>query len=114
MKTLVFFVEGPSEIELFRALETRLLPPEVEMEIKRFRGKQDLEANLVRRMRGWRRIPPFSSCVAKIREHAGPSRKNSRRSAERAAKANGWSASPAGKWRVFSWATSRQWSEAWA
>ena len=55
MKTLVFFVEGPSEMELLRALGTRLLPPEVEMEIKRFRGKQDLEANLVRLLRGWRK-----------------------------------------------------------
>lgn len=55
MKTLVFFVEGPSEIELLRALGTRLLPPEVEMEIKRFHGKQDLEANLVRLLRGWRK-----------------------------------------------------------
>lgn len=56
MKTLVFFVEGPSEEELLQALRMRLLPPDtVEMQIKRFQGKQDMEANLVRLLRGWRK-----------------------------------------------------------
>ena len=69
MKTLVFFVEGPSEEELLRALRMRLLPPDVKMEIKRFHGKQDMEANLVRRIRGWQK--PDSAFVILRDQDAG-------------------------------------------
>lgn len=54
MKTIVFFLEGPSEKEMLIGLLPRLLPPETHVRYMVFKGKQDLEKNLVRRLRGWR------------------------------------------------------------
>jgi hypothetical protein len=53
MKTIVFFLEGPSEKEMLIGLLPRLLPPEVDVRYLVFKGKQDLEKSLVRRLRGW-------------------------------------------------------------
>ena len=53
MKTPVFFLEGPSEKEMLLGLLPRLLPPDVYVRYLIFNGKQDLEKNLIRRLRGW-------------------------------------------------------------
>ncbi len=53
MKTIVFFLEGPSEKEMLMGLLPRLLSHEFDIRYLVFRGKQDLEKNLVHRMRGW-------------------------------------------------------------
>jgi hypothetical protein len=53
MKTMVFFLEGPSEKEMLLGLLPKLLPADMDVRYLVFRGKQDLEKNLVRRLRGW-------------------------------------------------------------
>jgi len=54
MITLVFFLEGPSEKALLQGLLPYLLPMErVTPRFVVFEGKQDLERQLVRRMRNW-------------------------------------------------------------
>lgn len=55
MKTLVFFLEGPSEKEMLLGLLPRLIPSSMEVRYLVFRGKQDLEKNLGRRLRGWQK-----------------------------------------------------------
>lgn len=54
MKTIVFFLEGPSEREMLEGLLPRILPADARIRYMVFKGKQDLEKNLVRRLRGWR------------------------------------------------------------
>lgn len=53
MKTIVFFLEELSAREMLKGLLPRLLPEDARIRYLVFRGKQDLEKNLVRRMRGW-------------------------------------------------------------
>lgn len=53
MKTIVFFLEGPSEKEMLIGLLPKILPADMDVRYLVFRGKQDLEKNLVRRLRGW-------------------------------------------------------------
>lgn len=53
MKTIVFFLEGPSEKEMLLSLLPKLIPEDMAVRCLVFRGKQDLEKNLVRRLRGW-------------------------------------------------------------
>ncbi|MBM9536233.1 DUF4276 family protein [Desulfobulbus alkaliphilus] len=53
MMTLVFFLEGPSEKEMLHGLLPKLIPAGINVRYLVFRGKQDLEKNLVRRLRGW-------------------------------------------------------------
>ena len=53
MKTIVFFLEGPSEKEMLLGLLPKILPADMDVRYLVFRGKQDLEKNLVHRMRGW-------------------------------------------------------------
>ena len=53
MKNLVFCLEEPSAREMLEALLPRLLPGEVNFRFIVFRGKQDLEKQLVRRLRRW-------------------------------------------------------------
>lgn len=53
MKTIVFFLEGPSEKEMLLGLLPKILPADMDVRYLVFRGKQDLEKNLVRRLRGW-------------------------------------------------------------
>ena len=52
MTTVVFFLEEPSAQELLEGLLPRVLP-EVIPRYLVFQGKQDLEKNLVRKLRGW-------------------------------------------------------------
>lgn len=53
MITLVCFLEEPSAKEMLQGLFPRLLPANVTPFIIPFEGKQDLEKQLVRKMRGW-------------------------------------------------------------
>ena len=72
MKTIVFFLEGPSEKELLLGLLPRILPADMDVCYLVFRGKQDLEKNLVRRLRGWKR--PDSVFVVMRDQDAGDCR----------------------------------------
>jgi hypothetical protein len=53
MRTLVFFLEGRSEEAMLQGVLPRILPPDVHVRYQVFSGKQDLEKNLVRRLRSW-------------------------------------------------------------
>lgn len=53
MTTLVFLLEERSAKALLEGLLPRLLPEEVHVEYQVFEGKQDLERNVARRIRGW-------------------------------------------------------------
>ncbi|SPD73308.1 conserved hypothetical protein [uncultured Desulfobacterium sp.] len=54
MKTIVFFLEEPSAKEMLSGLLPRLLSADIQPRYIVFRGKQDLEKNLTRKLRGWR------------------------------------------------------------
>ena len=51
---LVFFPEEPSAREMLKGLLPRVLPDVIAFQYVVFEGKQDLEKNIVRRLRGWR------------------------------------------------------------
>lgn len=51
---LVFFLEEPSAREMLKGLLPRMLPDMIAVRYVVFEGKQDLEKNIVRRLRGWR------------------------------------------------------------
>ena len=53
MKTIVFFLEEPSAKEMLMGFVPTILPPEIHTRYITFQGKQDLEKNLVKRLRGW-------------------------------------------------------------
>ena len=53
MRTLVFCLEEPSAREMLQGLLPRILPEDVTPRYIVFRGKQDLEKQLVRRLRFW-------------------------------------------------------------
>ncbi len=53
MKTIVFFLEEPSAREMLVGLLPKILPDGVQSRFLVFQGKQDLEKNLVAKMRGW-------------------------------------------------------------
>lgn len=55
MRTLVFFLEEPSAKEMLQGILPRLLPEDVHTQYLTFQGKQDLEKNLAKKLRGWRR-----------------------------------------------------------
>lgn len=55
MRTLLFLLEEPSAKDLLTGLLPRLLRPETQTEFLVFDGKQDLEANIERKIRGWQR-----------------------------------------------------------
>ena len=52
--TLVFFLEEPSAKEMLNGLLPNILPDNIQPRFVVFEGKQDLEKQLVRRMRLWR------------------------------------------------------------
>lgn len=52
---MLFFLEGRSERELLLGLLPRILPNDVDFQLRQFEGKQDLEKNLVVQLRNWRR-----------------------------------------------------------
>lgn len=51
---LVFLLEEPSAREMLKGLLPRVLPAAVQPLYVVFEGKQDLEKNMIRRLRGWR------------------------------------------------------------
>ena len=51
---LVLFLEEPSAREMLKGLLPRLLPDYIAVRYVVFEGKQDLEKNIVRRLRHWR------------------------------------------------------------
>jgi len=53
MKNLVCFLEEASACEMLRGLLPRLLPDDVQCHYIVFEGKQDLEKQIVKRLRGW-------------------------------------------------------------
>jgi len=55
MTTLVFVLEEPSAREMLDGVVPRLLPVGTQVQVRYivFQGKQDLERNLVKRLRGW-------------------------------------------------------------
>ena len=52
---LAFFLEEPSAQEMLKGLLPRVLPSQVAVQYVVFEGKHDLDKNLVRRLRGWRK-----------------------------------------------------------
>jgi hypothetical protein len=59
MKTIVFFLEEPSAREMLEGVLPRILPENIQTRFLIFQGKQDLEKNLVKRLRGWRMPDSF-------------------------------------------------------
>ena len=53
MRTVLFFLEEPSAEEMLRGILPRILPEGVTPRYVVFRGKQDLEKQLIKRLRGW-------------------------------------------------------------
>ncbi len=53
MTTLVFLLEEPSAKDLLEGLVSRLLPEVADVRYLVFQGKQDLEKQLVRKLKGW-------------------------------------------------------------
>jgi hypothetical protein len=54
MRQLVFFLEERSAEEMLRGILPRIIPADVEPRFIVFDGKQDLEGQLVKRLRGYR------------------------------------------------------------
>ena len=55
MKNLVLLLEEPSARDLLEGLLPRILPPDVAVFYLIFEGKQDLEKQLVRKLRHWQK-----------------------------------------------------------
>lgn len=53
MKCVVFFLEEPSAKDLLQGLLPKLLSRDVDVRYLVFKGKQDLERNLVHKLRSW-------------------------------------------------------------
>jgi hypothetical protein len=77
VKTLVFLLEEPSAREMLEGLRPRLLPSETDVRYVVFRGKQDLEKNLHRKLRGW--LTPECVFVILRDQDAGDCREIKRR-----------------------------------
>lgn len=58
---LVFFLEEPSAREMLKGLLPRMFSFPMDVRYVVFEGKQDLDRNIVRRLRGWR--DPYSILV---------------------------------------------------
>jgi len=63
MRTLVFFLEEPSAREMLEGVLPRILPENVQVRYLIFQGKQDLEKNLKRKLRGWRMADSVSAVM---------------------------------------------------
>lgn len=72
MKNLVFLLEEPSAKDLLEGLLPRLLPPTLAVHYLVFEGKQDLEKQIVRKLRGWLR--PDSAFIVLRDQDAGDCR----------------------------------------
>lgn len=80
MKHLVFLLEEPSARDLLEGLLPKLLPATIYPYYFVFEGKQDLEAQMVRRLRGWRK--PDSAFVILRDQDAAECRKVKKRLAD--------------------------------
>ncbi len=54
IQTLVFFLEEPSAREMLKGVVPSVIPAEVNVLYRTFAGKQDLEKNVVKKLRGWK------------------------------------------------------------
>ena len=54
MRTIAFFLEEPSAREMLEGVLPRILPETIIIRYLIFQGKQDLERNLMKRLRGWK------------------------------------------------------------
>ncbi len=69
MKHLVFLLEEASAKDLLEGLLPRLLPADLKIYYLVFEGKQDLESQLVRKLRGWR-LPDSAFVVLRDQDAA--------------------------------------------
>ena len=69
MKHLVVLLEEPSARDLLEGLLPRLLPDTIHVQFLVFEGKQDLEGQLVRKLRGWR-VPDSAFVVVRDQDAA--------------------------------------------
>ncbi|MDO8841394.1 DUF4276 family protein [Methanocalculus sp.] len=53
MRSLVFFLEEASAEEMLKGLLPRILPADISPRFIVFEGKQDLEKQIIRKMKGW-------------------------------------------------------------
>ena len=68
MTHMVFFLEEPSAREMLSGLLPRILPDSVTFQYVVFEGKQDLEKQIGRKLRGWR--PPLPRFIV-LRDQDG-------------------------------------------
>lgn len=59
MKTLVFLLEEKSVEEMLKVILPRVIPADISLLYITFEGKSDLEKNVERKIRGWRRPDSF-------------------------------------------------------
>lgn len=85
MILIVFLLEEPSARDLLEGLLPKLLPTTIEVRYIIFEGKQDLEKNMARRIRGW--LTPNTHFVVLRDQDAGECLKVKRRLRERAEEA---------------------------
>ena len=69
MNKLVFFLEEPSAREMLKNFLPRILPNKVTVRYVVFEGKQDLERQLGRKLRGWR-VPDTRFVVMRDKDNA--------------------------------------------
>jgi hypothetical protein len=69
MRTLVLLLEERSAREMLEGLLPRILPDDVQVRYIVFEGKQDLEKQLIRKLRGWK--APESTFVVLRDQDAG-------------------------------------------
>ena len=55
ISTLLFFLEGRSEEVFLRGFLPRIVPPRIDLQYRRFEGKQDLQKRLRVQLRLWQR-----------------------------------------------------------
>lgn len=67
MRTLVAFLEEPSAAWMLKSVLPSILPSDCVLKCIHFEGKQDLEKNLERKLRGWR-TPDSSFLVLRDRD----------------------------------------------
>lgn len=72
LEHLVLLLEEPSAEDFFRAIIPRIVPKQVEVHYMVFEGKQDLERQLSRRLRGW--IRPSSGFLVMRDQDSGDCR----------------------------------------
>ncbi|KAF1078133.1 DUF4276 family protein [Methanogenium sp. MK-MG] len=59
IQTLVFFLEEPSAREMLKGVLPSIIPDEIQVRYIEFQGKQDLEKQLVKKLRGWKTPDTF-------------------------------------------------------